>query len=117
MVIPLIDRVLVSRENEDGEMEDEIVGTVIMDKKYGLVDEVGDPKTVKFMGYGDPAWLNAKGKNLQHWEDQLKGWGRTWEQRTTPVVVPAAIEQMFDEPDFEDETEKAPTPPRRRKGR
>ena len=112
MVIPLIDRVLITRD-VDGEPTDMIVGTVINDQQYKIADEVD--KNTKFMGYIDPMWLQAKGSKMMDYEDKLKEYGRTWQQRTTPIVIPAAVEELFGEPDFEEE--ETPTPPRKRKGR
>lgn len=114
-LLPLVDRVLITRE-VNGETRDMIVGTVISDTTYRIADEVRDEKTTKFMGYVDPVWLQAKGTNLIAYEEQMKTYGRTWEQRTTPVVIPAAIEELFDEV-FEDEEEETTPPPRKRQGK
>lgn len=116
-LLPLVDRVLISRTDDKGEAKDSIVGTVIGDSGYRLADDIKDPETTRFMGYVDPVWLQAQKGSLIQYEESLKQWGRTWEQRTAPVIVPAQVEQLWGEPDFDEEEDETPTPPRRRKGR
>lgn len=113
LLVPLVDRILVEEKNGD-EHKDKIIGTVIHETEYRDADIVGSD--TKFMGYVDPVWLQAKQMTLMQYEAKLKEWGQIWQTRSTPVVVPAAVEQLFGEPDFDEEDEE-PTPPRKRRGR
>lgn len=113
--VPLIDRVLVTRIADDGESEDMIVGTIIHKTRYKEADLV--EKDTMFMGYVDPLWLKANQRTIEQYNASLQQWGKEWEQRSTPVVVPVEVEKLFGEPDFPEEEESTPPPVRRRKGR
>lgn len=121
MIVPLVDRVLVQRDITDEEgnvtQKDMIVGTIIAETEYRLADEVRNPKTTKFMGYVDSLWIQAKGSTVPAYEEQLKEYGRTWQSRTAPKIIPAAFDELFGDVIEDDEEEETPPPPRRRKGR
>lgn len=123
MVVPLVDRVLITRETEDEEGEktqkDMIVGTIIMGNEYRIADIVANPSTTKFMGYIDPIWLKAKHQqDVIQYEQTLIEHGKMWATRSAPRVVPAQFEELFqDVLGEQEEEEQAAPPPRKRKGR
>lgn len=123
MVVPLIDRVLITREFEDEDgnkvQKDMIAGTVISGDEYRLADDLKNPKTTKFMGYIDPVWLQAKQKQtVTQFEQTLIEYGQTWQSRSAPRIVPAHFEEVFaDVLGEQEEEEQASPPPRKRKGR
>jgi hypothetical protein len=113
-LLPLTDRALVVRQNEDGEQEDAIVGFVIDQTEYRVAEDTPDDQ--KFIGYISPEMIKrmaARNITLDSYEMQLVQWGQEWVRRSAPKVVPAQIEALFPEPDFPEEPEPA-TPPRKR---
>jgi hypothetical protein len=115
MIIPLTDRVLVSRERGE-EWVDEIVGFIAHQQKYVAADEV-DANT-RFMGYINPDTIATMGADaVPRYLEQLVEWGKELQRRSAPRIIPAQVEALLPEPDFPDEEESSPIPPRKRNAR